>query len=124
MGKRILVVEDDTDNRLALCAMLSGLGYEHLSFGSAKEALVGVVGQHIDLALVDVMMPEMNGYEFLSELRTRPEFKELPIIMVTARDDDSDVLQGYQYGADYYITKPYTSEQLRYGLELYLSPGK
>jgi CheY-like chemotaxis protein len=121
MGKQILVVEDDADNRLALCAMLSGLGYASLSFGSGKEALAGIDGQQVDLALIDVMMPEMNGYELLNALREKPELKGMPIIMVTARDDDSDVLHGYQHGADYYITKPYTSDQLKYGLELYLS---
>jgi CheY-like chemotaxis protein len=122
MTKHILVVEDDPDNRLALCAMLSGLGYTSLSFGSGKEALAGIHNTEIHLALIDVMMPEMNGYELLSELKSRPELSALPVIMVTARDDDSDVLHGYQHGADYYITKPYTAEQLRYGLELYLSP--
>ncbi len=120
MAKNVLVVEDDTDNRLALCAMLGGLGYTAVSFGSAKEALAGIKDHKVDVALIDVMMPEMNGYELLQELRNKPEYKELPIIMVTARDDDSDVLHGYQHGADYYITKPYTAEQLKYGLELYL----
>lgn len=120
MSKSILVVEDDVDARMALCAMLEGLGYSPIPFGSGKDALDGI-GQHkIDLALLDVMMPEMNGYELLKSLREIPEYKKLPIIMVTARDDDSDVLEGYQYGADYYITKPFTTEQLRYGLELYL----
>ena len=121
MSKTILVVEDDNDVRMALCAMLEGLGYEPLQFGSGKDALAGIAGKKINLALLDVMMPEMNGYELLKELRQLPEYKDLPIIMVTARDEDSDVLEGYQYGADYYITKPYTTEQLRYGLELYLS---
>jgi CheY-like chemotaxis protein len=124
MSKQILVVEDDGDNRLALCAMLQGLGYSALSFGSGKEALTGIEGQSVALALIDVMMPEMNGYELLNELRSRPDFKGIPIIMVTARDDDSDVLHGYQHGADYYITKPYTADQLRYGLELYLTDVK
>ena len=121
MSKKILVVEDDPDSREALCAMLEGLGYEHLSFGSGKEALAGTLGVPFDLALIDIMMPEMNGYELLGELKIRPESKNTPIIMVTARDDDSDVLHGYQHGADYYITKPYTTEQLKYGLELYLT---
>lgn len=121
MSKQILVVEDDADNRFALCAMLQGLGYTPVDFGSGKEALAAIDGRTIDLALIDVMMPEMNGYEVLNALKERAEFKGLPIIMVTARDDDSDVLHGYQHGADYYITKPYTADQLRYGLELYLS---
>lgn len=123
MSKTILVVEDDQDSKAALSAILEAFGYSVLGFSSGKEALEGVVGKKIDLALLDVMMPEMNGYELLQELKKKPEFASVPTIMVTARDRDDDVLEGYQYGADYYITKPYTSEQLKYGLELYLSPG-
>ena len=121
MSKTILVVEDDQDSRFALCAMLEGLGYQNISFASGKEALEGIKGKQIDLAMLDVMMPEMNGYELLRELRNIPELKDLPIIMVTARGESSDVLEGYQYGADYYISKPYTTEQLRWGLQLYLT---
>lgn len=118
--KMILVVEDDTDSRQALCTIIEGLGYASLSFPSGKEALAGIQGQKLDLALIDIMMPQMNGYEFLAELRKIPEFKDLPVIMVTAKDEDSEILEGYQYGADYYITKPYTSKQLQYGIKLYI----
>jgi DNA-binding response OmpR family regulator len=120
MGNSILVVEDDRDSRMALCAMLEGLGFAPSAFASAREALEGVKDKSFDLALLDVMMPEMNGYELLQALKELSNFSSVPIIMVTARDDDSDVLEGYQYGADYYITKPYTLEQLRFGLKLYL----
>ena len=119
--KTILVVEDDPDSRSALCAILEALGYQPLAFGLAKEALAGVKGKKIDLALLDIMMPEMDGYELLQELRKLPEFAKIPVIMVTARDQDSDVLEGYRYGADYYICKPFTSKQLEKGIGLYLS---
>jgi CheY-like chemotaxis protein len=118
--KTILVVEDDNDGRQAICTILEGLGYGFLSFASAKEALAGIKGKTLDLALLDIMMPEMNGYELLAEIRKMPEFAQLPVIMVTAKDEDSEILEGYQYGADYYITKPFTSKQLQYGIKLYL----
>lgn len=118
--KTILVVEDDADTRLAICAMLETLGYEHLAFGSARDALSGVPGKHIDLALLDIMMPEMNGYELLAELKKIPGFENLPIIMVTARDQDNEIIEGYKCGADYYITKPFTSAQLKYGISTFL----
>ena len=118
--KLILVVEDDQDSRNALCAMLEALGFNHISFPGAKEALAGIPGQQIELALLDIMMPEMNGYELLAALRKLPEFKELPVIMVTAKDEDSEILEGYQSGADYYITKPFTAKQLEYGIRIFL----
>jgi DNA-binding response OmpR family regulator len=81
----------------------------------------GLNGQHIDLGLLDIMMPHMNGYQVLEKLREVPAYQSIPIFMVTARDTEDDVLTGYKHGADYYLTKPFTSKQLRYGLDLYLS---
>ena len=120
-AKTILVVEDDPDSRATLCTMLEALGFEHLSYGSAREALQAIPGKRIHLALLDIMMPEMNGYQLLAELKKIPQFKDLPVIMVTAKDQDSEILEGYQYGADYYITKPYTAKQLEYGLKIFLA---
>jgi DNA-binding response OmpR family regulator len=119
--KTILVVEDDADTRAAICTMLENLGFNHVSFGLAQEALNAIKGIKIDLALLDIMMPEMNGYELLREVKKIPEFKELPVIMVTAKDQDSEILEGYQFGADYYITKPFTTRQLEYGIRIFLS---
>ncbi|MBX7143579.1 MAG: response regulator [Oligoflexia bacterium] len=116
----ILVVEDDADSRSAICTILEALGYSHVSFASGKEALANIKNHQIDLALLDIMMPEMDGYELLREMRKIPSFKELPVIMVTAKDQDSEILEGYQFGADYYIPKPFTSKQLEYGIKLFL----
>ena len=119
--KNILVVEDDKDTRDAITTMLENLGFIPIAFSGGKEALAGVKDKKIDLALLDIMMPEMNGYELMAELKKEPNFKEIPIIMVTAKDKDSEVLEGYQVGADYYITKPFTIRQLEYGLKIFLS---
>ncbi|MCI5065777.1 response regulator [bacterium] len=117
----ILVVEDDDDSRAALCAILEALGYDYLAFGSGPEAVEGIQGKKLDLALLDIMMPVMNGYEVLEKIREMDDFVELPIIMVTAKDQDGEILEGYQYGADYYITKPFTSKQIEYGIKLFIS---
>ncbi len=118
--KTILVVEDDNDTRAAICTMLETLGYQHVSFSSAKDALNAVKGLKINLAMLDIMMPEMNGYELMKEIKKVPQFSELPVIMVTAKDQDSEILEGYQTGADYYITKPFTVRQLQYGIRIFL----
>ncbi|WKZ57543.1 MAG: response regulator [Bdellovibrionota bacterium] len=117
----ILIVEDDADSRNAICTIIDGLGFKHVSFASAKEALAQIRNLKIDLALLDIMMPEMDGYELLAEIRKIEAFKTLPVIMVTAKDQDAEVLEGYRYGADYYIPKPFTSQQLGYGIKLFLS---
>jgi DNA-binding response OmpR family regulator len=119
--KVILVVEDDHDTRDALCVMLKSFGFDPLSFSGAKEALAGIKDKKIALALLDIMMPGMNGYELLAKMKEMPEFANLPVIMVTAKDQDSEILEGYQTGADYYITKPFTAKQLEYGIRLFLS---
>ncbi len=118
--KNILVVEDNDDSRHALCVMLETMGYSPLSCNSAKQALSTIVGKTVSLALLDIMMPEMNGYELLKQIRGISGFENLPVIMVTAKDEDSEIIEGYQFGADYYITKPFTAKQLEYGLKLFL----
>lgn len=117
---KLLVVEDDMDSRETMTFMLEGLGYEVSAFASGKEALANSDSLKFDLALLDIMMPEMNGYELMMALRAIEDFKTKPIIFVTAKDKDSEVIEGYQEGADYYITKPFTSKQLDYGIKLFL----
>lgn len=119
---KIVIVEDDEDSREALSTIIEALGYTPLSFSSAQSALDGLKGENIAVFLLDIMMPKMNGYELLEALRAQEEFKKTPVIMVTAKDDDKEVLDGYKYGADYYITKPYTAKQIEFGINLYLAP--
>jgi DNA-binding response OmpR family regulator len=117
-----IIVEDDFDSREALVVIIETLGLEALAFDSADAALEGVKGVDVAVFMLDIMMPKMNGYELLDALRAMPEFKSTPVIMVTAKDNDKEVLDGYRHGADYYITKPYTAKQIEFGLNLYLAP--
>jgi CheY-like chemotaxis protein len=118
--KRILVVEDDADSLETLCAMLHQLGYDTIAFNSGLDLINKIRGKQLDLALLDIMMPQRNGYEVLEDLRESGEFSELPAFFVTAKDADSEFIEGYKYGADYYISKPYTKKQLEFGLNLFL----
>lgn len=119
--KNILVVEDDDDSRTLICTMVRSLGHHPLSFRGGAEAIAGIPGKKLDLALLDIMMPEMNGYELMAEIKKLDGFDSLNVIMVTAKDRDSEVLEGYQHGADYYITKPFTKQQLEYGINLFIN---
>lgn len=117
---RVLVVEDDADSRMLLCRLIVRLGHETVDFACGPDALEYLPDDSIAVALLDIMMPEMSGFELLQEIRSLPGMEELPAIMVTARDQDDDILEGYKSGADYYITKPYTAQQLAYGIKIVL----
>ena len=117
---KILVVEDDPDSRDALCLMLSTLGYEACAYESGVDVIRDIESIKVDIALLDVMLPTINGYELMTALRKHQNFNAVPMIMVTARDRDSDSWEGYEHGADYYIIKPFTLMQLEYGLKLFL----
>jgi len=118
MQKTILVVDDNSDSITIMRNILEGCGHRVISATSGGAALDAVRGQRIDLVLLDVMMPEMNGIEVLQKIKENAMTGRLPVILVTARTQDDDVLSGYQYGADYYITKPFTAKQLLYGVDL------
>lgn len=117
--KLILVVEDDPDALNLLYAILETLGYDYVGFSNGRDALANISGKPIDVAILDIMMPEMDGYELMAEMRKLPEFESTPVIMTTAKDQDSEILEGYKHGADYYITKPYSSKQIEYGLKMF-----
>lgn len=125
-NKKILVVEDDNDSRNALCYMLSKLDFDCLDYPHAQQALDALEKEHkntpISLCLLDIMMPDINGFQLLQKLKENPRFNDTPCIMVTARNEDNEVIEGYQSGADYYITKPYTIAQLKYGITICLEP--
>ena len=63
-------------------------------------------------------MPNKDGWEFVKEVKSSPKTKDIPVIVLTAKNKDSDMFRGYELGADYYMTKPFTKEQLLYGLQL------
>lgn len=118
--KTILIVDDDNGVRAVIRDILESLGYEVLSFESGREALATIVGRKIDLVLLDVMMPEIPGYDLLKELRKLVPQQQLPVIMMSAMDDPDEVIQGFGCGADHYITKPFTSVQLATGVKLFI----
>lgn len=120
MSKRILIVDDDADSRKLVGRMLEQLGHTPIQFGSGAAALKYLDSHEVELALLDVVMPEMDGYRLLDTLRSSVDRGATPVIMITAKDKDRDFTEGYQHGADYYLTKPFTLEQLRYGLQMLL----
>ena len=120
MPKKILVVDDNIDSIMILRSILESQGFTVLAAQSGLEALEIVARELPDLVLLDVMMPQMSGIEVLERIKTTHATSKVPVIMVTAKIQDEDVMTGYQHGADYYITKPCTAKQLLYGIGLVL----
>ena len=107
---QILIVEDDKNVRRLMETVLIRYGYEPLSARDGYEALEVLDRKHVDLILLDVMMPRMDGYEFTNTLRTSG--CNIPILMVTARETQNDKKRGFIVGADDYMVKPVDEEEM------------
>jgi DNA-binding response OmpR family regulator len=109
MSNRILVVEDDERIRSSMRLALEGEGYDVDEAASGEDALDLFTNQSPDVALIDLMLPGMDGFECCRALRRQ---SAVPIIMVTARTDTHDVVAGLEAGADDYVTKPFVAKEL------------
>jgi CheY-like chemotaxis protein len=121
-GKKVLVVDDDVRNIFALTAMLERQHMEVFSVDSGTEALETLAqNPDIDVAIVDVMMPEMDGYETMTGMRKVPTFKDRPIIALTAKAMKGDREKCIEAGASDYIAKPVNNPHLLSMLRSWLS---
>ncbi len=110
---RILVVEDDFDISNMLRIYFNGQGYEVQVAPRGAEALAATRKQLPKLIVLDIMLPDMNGYDVCRELRTTTRTSHIPIIFLTQKDERSDRIAGLELGADDYITKPFDIEELK-----------
>ncbi|MEE8075411.1 MAG: response regulator [Candidatus Binatia bacterium] len=122
--RTIMVVDDNPDIVTIVKTILEVKGYVVQSAFSGQEVLSLLKEQKPDLIILDVMMPQMDGLEVLTRLKGDPGTASIPVILLTAKVQYEDVLGGYKMGADYYITKPFTSTQLINGINLLLGEGK
>ena len=109
MAARILTVEDDARIRSAMRLALEDEGYSVLEAGSGEDALDTFGSREVDVVLIDVMLPGINGFEVCRSIRRT---SDVPIVMVTARADTHDVVAGLEAGADDYVTKPFVAKEL------------
>jgi two-component system alkaline phosphatase synthesis response regulator PhoP len=112
MSKRILIVEDDPSVLRATSYILEKEGYEVLSAQNGLEGLKKARESNPDLLLLDVMLPGIDGFEICHTLRGEPKTANLPILMFSAKGQESDKATGLKVGADEYITKPVDREVL------------
>ena len=118
MSKRVLIVDDEEVIRKFLKIHLAKLGYEVTEAADGDQAIEQLGKDDFDLLICDIMMPKKDGWEVIKEAKSNPKTKNLPVIVLTAKNEDSDMFKGYDLGANYYMTKPFTKAQLLYGLKL------
>jgi len=118
MGKKILIVDDEEVIRKFLKVHLVKLGYEVMEAADGEQAIEQLGKDDFDLLICDVMMPKKDGWEVIKEVKSNPKMKNIPVIILTAKNEDTDMFKGYDLGASYYMTKPFTKAQLLYGLKL------
>lgn len=114
---RILIVDDEDPLRNLLLASLKRSGYDVIAASNGREALEIFDSQHIDLVLLDVIMPELDGFAVCSEIRSQ---SEVPIVMLTAMNRPDDIVHGFDIGADDYIPKPFTFREVEIRLQAIL----
>lgn len=112
MPLTILVVDDDLGTRLSIGDYLEMSGYLVISAKDGREALQRVDEYKPHLIVTDIAMPEMDGYELIRQVRTRPAFRLLPVIFLTAHTSVEERIKGYQIGCDNYLPKPFELEEL------------
>ncbi len=112
MARTILIVEDNQADRSRLEKLLSGAGYLVNSVENGNQALAAVKTTKPDAIFMDVNMPGLDGFAATRALRNDSGTKDIPVVLVTAKDQKADMAWGQMLGAKGYVTKPYTDEQI------------
>ena len=120
---RILVIEDEDNIALALDYVLTREGYSHERIANGAEALSRIRDSAPDLVLLDVMLPEVSGYEICQTVRMDPALKDVKILMMTARGSTMERRRGLELGADGFIAKPFELKELRDEVRRLLDAG-
>jgi len=121
MNKRILAIEDTPSHLKLMQYMLQWKGYEAITALNGLEGLRKALDEHPDLIILDVMLPDLDGYEVCRRLRQKPETANLPVLMLSAKSRQSDKYIGLSAGADDYMTKPFTPSEILAKVETLLA---
>jgi DNA-binding response OmpR family regulator len=123
MAKRILVVDDDENILNLEKTILEQKGFDVTGAGGGVEALKLLAEQEFDLVLLDVMMPEVDGFTVCRKIKEDPRLKDVPVIFLTARGGGEALAEGFESGAVMYINKPFTANKLLTIVNTMLEPG-
>lgn len=117
MAKLILIVEDSPTDRKIAETVCTDNGYRVITVAEGDQALKTAIEKKPDLILLDVILPNKNGFQVCRQLKTTPETKDIRVIIVSSKDQASDKFWGIKQGADDYITKPYSEDDLLAAIE-------
>ena len=109
---KVFLIEDDEDIALVVEEALKTQGFKVERFSRALDFFPAVEGETPDLVIIDVMLPDLDGFRIANFLKNRPDLSEIPIIFLTAKVSEEDKLKGFELGADDYITKPFSVKEL------------
>lgn len=112
MSKRILIADDEPNIVISLEFLMKREGFEVQVAMDGEAALQAIAAQLPDLILLDVMLPKKDGFEVCQQIRAKPEWQSLKILMLTAKGRDTEVSKGLALGADAYMTKPFSTRDL------------
>ncbi|MEW5879903.1 MAG: response regulator [Pseudomonadota bacterium] len=121
--RKVLIADDEPNILTALEFLLKRAGYDVRTATSGEEALALVESYAPDLVLIDIMMPGKSGYEVCQRMRERPEWRHIKIVMVTAKGREAEVSKGLSLGADLYVTKPFSTQELIAAVDRLLAAG-
>lgn len=119
---KVLLVDDDKQILSSLRVYLELENYEVYTASNGLEAIKQIKECKPEIVVLDIMMPEMDGFEVLEKMKAEKEYRDIPVIMLTAKSQDIDVLKGYRMGASSYMTKPFNLNELVENIELILHP--
>lgn len=112
MPKRVLVVDDEPTILISLEFLFRREGHEVVLAADGEAALKALEEARPDLVVLDVMLPTLSGFEVCRRIRADPRFKDLPVLMLTAKGRETEVAKGLEVGADLYVTKPFSTKEL------------
>lgn len=120
MSSKILVVDDEASIISMMKTSIELAGYEVVTASNGREALESVATERPDVVVMDVMMPEMDGFQALEKLKANPDTSHIPVVMLTGLNDDYDIAKGWKKGNSLYLQKPFIPVQLISYLQLIL----
>ena len=112
MSKKVLIVDDEPNILMSLDFLMKKNGYEVFVGRNGQEALDIINKESIDLVVLDIMMPEVDGYEVCEYIRATPSLAHIKVIFLSAKVKESEIEKGYVVGADHYMTKPFSTREL------------
>ena len=122
MAKQKILIAEDEESLLKLeSILLTSKGYDVRGVSNGQQALDAIAEERPDLVLLDIMLPEIDGFEVCQRIKDDPETKDIPVIMLTAKKSREDMARGEKVGADWYITKPFKSAMVIETIQRFLN---